>query len=39
MANLLLILPFVLSMVYMMADFHDRWWWYMSFCEIGRAHV
>ena len=34
MSNLLLILPFVLSMVYMMADFHDRWWWYISFCAL-----
>jgi hypothetical protein len=24
----------VLSMVYMMADFHDRWWWYISFCAL-----
>jgi hypothetical protein len=21
-------------MVYMMADFHDRWWWYISFCAL-----
>jgi hypothetical protein len=18
----------------MMADFHDRWWWYISFCAL-----
>ena len=34
MSNLLLIIPFLLSMVYMMADFHDRWWWYISFCAL-----
>ena len=34
MSNLLLIIPFLLSMVYMMADFHDRWWWYILFCAL-----
>ena len=34
MSNLLLILPFVLSMVYMMADFHHSILWYISFCAL-----
>ena len=34
MSNLLLIIPFLLSMVYMMADFHDRWWCYISFLAL-----
>ena len=34
MSNLLLIIPFLLSMVYMMADFHHQWWWYASFCAL-----
>jgi len=34
MSNLLLITPFVLLQVYLMADFHDRWWWYATFCAV-----
>jgi type II secretory pathway component PulF len=34
MSNLLLLLPSLLSMVYLMADFHHKWWWYLIFCSI-----
>ena len=34
MSNLLLILPFLLSMVYMMADFHHSLLWYISFLSL-----
>jgi len=34
MSNLLLIIPFLLSMVYMMADFHHSLLWYISFCAL-----
>ena len=34
MSNLLLILPFVLSMVYKMADFHHSILWYISFIAL-----
>ena len=34
MSNLLLIIPFLLSMVYMMADFHHSVLWYISFIAL-----
>jgi Ca2+/Na+ antiporter len=34
MSNLLLIILFLLSMVYMMADFHHSLLWYISFLAL-----
>ena len=34
MSNLLLITPFVLLMVFLMADFHDSYLWYITFCAV-----
>jgi len=34
MSNLLLIIPFLLSMVYMMADYHHSLLWYISFLAL-----
>jgi len=34
MSNLLLITPFTLLMVFLMADFHDSYLWYITFCAV-----
>jgi len=34
MSNLLLITPFVLLLVFLMADFHDSYLWYITFCAV-----
>ena len=34
MSNILLITPFTLLMVYLMADFHDSYLWYITFCSV-----
>ena len=39
MSNLLLITPFVLLHVYLMADFHDSYLWYITFCAVPIVYL
>jgi len=39
MSNLLLIIPFVLLMVFLMADFHDSYLWYITFCAVPIVYL
>jgi hypothetical protein len=39
MSNLLLITPFTLLMVYLMADFHDSYLWYTTFCAVPIVYL
>ena len=39
MSNLLLITPFVLLMVFLMADFHHSWLWYTTFCAVPIVYL